>query len=91
MANWMKLEHIGDKWELKHKGVVLGTIFHQPINGKFAVWVSTPLVVRQVQSMATKSHEFDSFTEAQQGFDNLLREHVSVWAEAVNSYLDEIE
>lgn len=91
MTKWTKLKNQGEKWELKHKGVVLGTIFQKPANKKFSVWISTPVVVKELTGMATKTYQFDSLVEAQQGFDDLLREQVSVWAEAVNDYIDTLE
>ena len=89
-SEWKRIENFdGEKYELKHNGSLLGTIYHKPKNGKFAVWFSSPIIVKKMTSMLSESHEFKTLDEAKQQFDIILREKILGWANSVIDYLKE--
>ncbi|KKN14325.1 hypothetical protein LCGC14_0997270 [marine sediment metagenome] len=77
------------KWELKNNNIVLGTIFHQPTD-KFAVYISVPVVYEKVYAMAGKTHTFDSFEEAKQGFIDLTKDQVLSWCRELITHLGSV-
>lgn len=85
---WIKLTE--RKWELKHNGKVLATIFHKP-TGKFSVYVSTPLIYQHKPkpSVIGKTYMFDSFELAQAGCDYLLKTQVLEWCTVIVDYYNE--
>ncbi len=90
---WKPVEKDGQinerKWELKHKGVVLATIFYKP-TGKFSLWISTPVVfneTKQKVQVIGQTYLYDSLDDARDGFRVLLKDKVSNWAWAVTDYL----
>ncbi len=92
MSEWTKLSdpRFHDrKWELKHNGVVLGTIFHKPeafgVPSKFSLYVSSPKVYARFAENST-THQFDTFDEAVEAFEKLGREQVLPWVEASWDY-----
>ena len=95
MANWQIIPKTDDrKWELKHNGVVLATIFHKPnhpkvMNGrdKFSLYISSPKVYDRF-SEVSRTHLFDTLEEAQAAFEKLAKEQVLPWALAVADYFD---
>ena len=93
---WQSVEKFGviddRKWELKHNGVVLGTIYHKPLGGKYSVWISTPLVFDQSKrkySLIGQTYQLDNLEQAKEKFDELLNSQVAAWATAVADYVKE--
>lgn len=73
----------GQKWELKHGNVVLGTIFRKLTSKQYALWISTPLVVDKVLSVATQSYQCPTLKAAVAKFRELYDDQVIPWAKAV--------
>ena len=81
---WKKIQD--RKWELKtDEGVVLGTIFHKPLNKKFSLWVSSPLIFAKTGNMGV-THRFETFDEAAEAFDTLCQEKAIPWCKAIVEY-----
>lgn len=72
----------GQKWELKHGDVVLGTIFKKLTNKQYSLWISTPMVVDKVLSIATRSYQCATLQEAVEKFRELYDDQVIPWAKA---------
>ncbi len=93
MRNWQLIPNTNDrKWELKHNGMVLATIFHKPnhpkvVKGrdKYSLYVASPKVYERY-SEVSRTYMFDTFEEATEAFDKLSEEHVLPWAEALLDY-----
>lgn len=75
------------KWELKRNDVVLGTIYHQAADGKYSLWVSSPLIY-QVLPFAGKTHKFDTLQSAQEGFYLLCKEKALPWCREVVKWFE---
>jgi hypothetical protein len=73
----------GQKWELKHGDVVLGTIFRKLTNKQYSLWISSPLVVEKSLSIATRSYQCSTLEESVAKFRELYDEKVIPWARAV--------
>ena len=73
----------GQKWELKSGDTVLGTIFYKRTTKKYALWLSTPLVVAKVVSVVTHSHQCKTLEEAVDKFRRLYMDEVLPWAENI--------
>ena len=78
--NWELIEE--NKWAIKVNDIVIGTIYHKPINKKYSLWIPSPLIVKKVHSVATESYQYDTFEEAAQQMRVFLTERVKPWAEA---------
>lgn len=93
MSDWQIIPNTdGRKWELKHNNVVLGTIFHKPnhpkvVKGrdKFSLYIASPKVYERFSEIS-RTHLFDSFEEAKDAFQKLVKEQVLPWAVAVTDY-----
>ena len=77
------------KWEMKYNNIVLGTIYHKPQNGKFSLYVSSPKVYKEFHEIS-KTHQFDSLSEAQSAFDNFIKEKVAPWGSAAFDYSQKV-
>lgn len=92
-ANWQIVPNTNDrKWELKHNGVVLATIFHKPNHPKvhkgrdmFSLYVASPKIYDRY-SEVSRTHLFETFEEAAKAFDKLTEEQALPWAEALIDY-----
>lgn len=96
MSEWTKIPDKDRKWELKHNGVVLGTIFRKPNHPKmpskyadqYSLYVSSPKVYDRFSEVA-RTHMFDTFEEAVEAFETLGRAQVLPWAETIVDYFIE--
>ncbi len=77
------------KWELRHDGLVLGTIFHKP-EGKFSLWFKTPMIYEKLGMITSRTHLCDSFDEATTQFTLLLKENTEAWCKATLSFLSDV-
>jgi len=96
MAEWTKLtdkKFHDRKWELKHDGQVLGTIFKQPAAfgnpERFALYVSSPKVYEHYTDAGNRSHKFDTFEEATAAFEQYALENLAPWANAILAHLNQ--
>jgi len=88
-AKWVKLND--RKWEVKHNGIVLGTIFHKPTSklrarigastkARYSLYLSVPRL-RKIAVEHGESPMFDTFEEAQEAFDKIYQEEFLPWLE----------
>jgi len=94
MSEWIKLtesKYHDRKWALMQDGVTLATIFRKTAKEgekeKFSLYISSPKVYYSFTEIM-KTYLFDSFEEAQRGFENLGKKEVLPWAKAVVDYFE---
>ena len=77
------------KWELRHKGQVLATIYERS-KTSYSVYFAVPLVFQKVRDILGKTYCFESFEEAKKQCDEMLTERVLPWSKAVVLYCDQL-
>ena len=76
------------KWELKHNGILLATIFHKPTD-QYSLWVSVPMIFDESKrkiNLIAQTYLYNSLVEAKAGFERHIKLSINPWCSAVCSY-----
>jgi len=80
---WTKIKD--RKWELKHNGIVLATIYHRPTDNMWSLYVSSP-VIYSTHQVIGKTYQYSTMRDAQQAFLDLCKEKAVPWCSAMVEY-----